>query len=176
MEGRTNLQLAKEKASRLEIAKQDGQQSASKYDYVKVKVLLGEDRNHYYVLSRFLISRSLTVTKIPHLKANKIALELKKYLVDSGLLEIPQVIKLMDLCHVPLRQGTAGKAHAAQERWRRHHQLRQLTRNVCMRCATTWPEGGGSIPDHWEQELATPACGGPDAVAAHISADCWQCL
>ena len=57
----------------------------------QVKVWLGEERAHYYVLSRFLISRSLTVTKIPHLKAVKIALELKKFCVDNGMLDISQV-------------------------------------------------------------------------------------
>lgn len=56
----------------------------------QVKVWLGDDRAHYYVLSRFLVSRSLTVTKIPHMKAVKIALELKKYCVDNDLLDIAQ--------------------------------------------------------------------------------------
>lgn len=59
---------------------------------LQVKVWLGEERLHYYVLSRFLVSRSLTVTKIPHLKAVKIALELKKFCVDNGMLDICQVI------------------------------------------------------------------------------------
>lgn len=36
-----------------------------KYDYVKIKVWLGENLDHYYILSRFLISRTLTVTKVP---------------------------------------------------------------------------------------------------------------
>jgi hypothetical protein len=62
-------------------------------------VWLGEERAHYYVLSRFLISRSLTVTKIPHLKAVKIALELKKFCVDNGMLDISQV-----WCNVASRQ------------------------------------------------------------------------
>jgi hypothetical protein len=53
-------------------------------------VWLGEEKAHYYVLSRFLISRSLTVTKIPHLKAVKIALELKKFCVDNDMLDISQ--------------------------------------------------------------------------------------
>ncbi|KAK9815940.1 hypothetical protein WJX72_012313 [[Myrmecia] bisecta] len=65
-------------------------QNASKYDFVKVKVWLGEAMNHYYVLSRFLICRMLTVTKIPHMKAVKIALEVKKYLVDNNHLDISQ--------------------------------------------------------------------------------------
>eukprot|EP00958_Prasinococcus_capsulatus_P020618 scaffold2707_cov417-Prasinococcus_capsulatus_cf.AAC.29 len=64
---------------------------ASKYDYVKVKVWLGAaSYNHYYVLSRFLLSRMLTVIKIPHVVAVKIALELKKLLVDHQLLDVSQ--------------------------------------------------------------------------------------
>ena len=45
---------------------------------------------HYYVLSRFLISRMLTVTKVPHQKAIKIALDVKKHLVDNDRLDITQ--------------------------------------------------------------------------------------
>ncbi|PWA64380.1 PGK [Artemisia annua] len=37
---------------------------SSKYDFVKVKVWLGDNADHYYVLSRFLLSRMLTVTKV----------------------------------------------------------------------------------------------------------------
>ena len=57
----------------------------------QVRVWLGTDQDHYYVLSRFLISRMLTVTKLPPLKAVKIALELKKALVDSERLNLTQV-------------------------------------------------------------------------------------
>ncbi|KAA6417525.1 MAG: 2-phosphoglycerate expressed [Trebouxia sp. A1-2] len=64
--------------------------TASKYDFVKVKVWLGEGMSHYYVLSRFLISRMLTVTKIPYMKAVKIALEVKKYLIDNNQFDVSQ--------------------------------------------------------------------------------------
>ena len=37
----------------------------------QVKVWLGENLSHYYVLSRFLISRMLTVTKIKHTKVGQ---------------------------------------------------------------------------------------------------------
>jgi len=37
----------------------------------QVKVWLGDNQDHYYVLSRFLISRMLTVTKVP---VNKVGL------------------------------------------------------------------------------------------------------
>ncbi|KAJ4834693.1 hypothetical protein Tsubulata_003594 [Turnera subulata] len=62
--------------------------ASSKYDFVKVKVWLGDNADHYYVLSRFLLSRMLTVTKIPNHVAVKIALELKKLLVDNSLLDL----------------------------------------------------------------------------------------
>lgn len=61
---------------------------------VQVKVWLqGGEKAHYYVLSRFLVSRALTVTRIPHMKAVKIALELKKFCVDNDLLDISQVCR-----------------------------------------------------------------------------------
>lgn len=70
--------------------------------------------SHYYVLSRFLISRMLTVTKIPYMKVSrgdavtlcafrpktdtlaciqavKIALEVKKYLIDNNQFDVSQV-------------------------------------------------------------------------------------
>ena len=60
----------------------------------QVKVWLqGGEKAHYYVLSRFLVSRALTVTRIPHMKAVKIALELKKFCVDNDLLDISQVCR-----------------------------------------------------------------------------------
>jgi hypothetical protein len=37
----------------------------------QVKVWLGESRSHYYVLSRFLISRMLTLSKIPYIKVGQ---------------------------------------------------------------------------------------------------------
>ncbi|KAL0400937.1 UNVERIFIED_CONTAM: hypothetical protein Slati_4123600 [Sesamum latifolium] len=64
--------------------------TSSRYDFVKVKVWLGESADHYYVLSRFLLSRMLTVTKIPNHVAIKIALELKKLLIDNSLLDVSQ--------------------------------------------------------------------------------------
>jgi len=52
----------------------------SKYDLVKVKVFL---EDHYYVLSRFLMSRILTLIKVPEKDAIKMTLEVKKHLVES---------------------------------------------------------------------------------------------
>ncbi|KAG6552523.1 hypothetical protein Mapa_005943 [Marchantia paleacea] len=76
--------------------------TSSKYDFVKVRVWLGDNSDHYYVLSRFLVSRMLTVTKIPNHVAIKISLELKKLLIDNSLLDVSQsdleanLFKLMD--------------------------------------------------------------------------------
>eukprot|EP00249_Psilotum_nudum_P009924 c22235_g1_i2 orf=321-1817(+) len=64
--------------------------TSSKYDFVKVRVWLGDNADHYYVLSRFLMSRMLTVTKIPNHVAIKISLELKKLLIDNSLLDVSQ--------------------------------------------------------------------------------------
>ena len=41
----------------------------------QVKVWVGENLAHYYVLSRFLISRMLTVTKVPQMKVRTCLLE-----------------------------------------------------------------------------------------------------
>jgi len=59
----------------------------SKYDFVKIKVLIAQ---HYYIFSRFLVSRILTLIKIQQKDAIKITLNLKKYLVDENKLEIEQ--------------------------------------------------------------------------------------
>jgi hypothetical protein len=49
--------------------------SSSKYDYVKIRVWLGPNREHHYVLSRYLISRMLTVTRVPQEKVNAALLD-----------------------------------------------------------------------------------------------------
>jgi 2-phosphoglycerate kinase len=61
--------------------------NSSKYDFVKVKVWL---ENHYYILSRFIVSRILTVTKVKFRDAVNISLQLKKRLVDLNLLNVSQ--------------------------------------------------------------------------------------
>ncbi|KAI9303720.1 hypothetical protein BJ944DRAFT_231913, partial [Cunninghamella echinulata] len=62
--------------------------SASKYDFVKVRVHLSDQ--HYYVLSRFILCRMLTAAQISYSHALRIALDLKKRLVDQGQLDISQ--------------------------------------------------------------------------------------
>ncbi len=61
--------------------------ASSKYDFVKVKVSLD---NHYYVLSRFIVSRILTAVNVNFTDSLKISLELKKRLVDLNRLDVTQ--------------------------------------------------------------------------------------
>lgn len=51
----------------------------SKYDLVKVKVSL---EDHFYVFSRFLISRILTLIKVKEKDSIRVTLEVKKMLVE----------------------------------------------------------------------------------------------
>lgn len=60
----------------------------SKYDFVKVQVFLSEE--HHYVLSRYLISRVLTSIRVKGSHAVKIAMDLKKKLVDANRMKITQ--------------------------------------------------------------------------------------
>ena len=57
----------------------------SKYDLVKVKVYLAD---HFYIFSRFLISRVLTLIKVKEKDAIKMTLDVKKSLVEENKLEI----------------------------------------------------------------------------------------
>ncbi|KAL3834645.1 hypothetical protein ACJIZ3_009381 [Penstemon smallii] len=105
--------------------------ASSKYDFVKVKVWLGEN-DHYYVLSRFLLSRMLTVTKIPNDVAIKIALELKKLLIDFSLLDVSQSDLEATLFKLMERQGY-GKEYISRYKMmtRFHHQRVPLVILVC---------------------------------------------
>jgi 2-phosphoglycerate kinase len=60
---------------------------AAKYDYVKVKIWL---ENHYYIFSRFILSRMLTLSLVSVQDSNKISLDLKKILVEANILELSQ--------------------------------------------------------------------------------------
>lgn len=59
--------------------------NGSKYDFVKVKVLL---RGHSYILSRFLVQRMLALILVGYRDSLKIALALKKRLVDANRFEV----------------------------------------------------------------------------------------
>jgi 2-phosphoglycerate kinase len=61
----------------------------SKYDFVKVKVYLSDE--HYYILSRFLTCRVLTAVKVHYDVAVRIALDLKKQLVDGNQFKTTQL-------------------------------------------------------------------------------------
>ncbi|WKA06607.1 hypothetical protein VitviT2T_024502 [Vitis vinifera] len=106
--------------------------ASSKYDFVKVKVWLGDNADHYYVLSRFLLSRMLTVTKIPNHVAIKIALELKKLLIDNSLLDVSQSDLEANLFKLMERRGY-GQEYINRYRMmtRFHHQRVPLVILVC---------------------------------------------
>ncbi|KAI4323820.1 hypothetical protein L6164_023399 [Bauhinia variegata] len=106
--------------------------ASSKYDFVKVKVWLGDNADHYYVLSRFLLSRTLTVTKIPNHVAVKIALELKKLLVDNSLLDVSQSDLEANLFKLMERRGY-GEEYINRYKMmtRFHHQRVPLVILVC---------------------------------------------
>eukprot|EP01022_Parablepharisma_sp_SALTPOND_P001928 TRINITY_DN1079_c0_g1_i1.p3 TRINITY_DN1079_c0_g1~~TRINITY_DN1079_c0_g1_i1.p3 ORF type:complete len:401 (+),score=68.05 TRINITY_DN1079_c0_g1_i1:9908-11110(+) len=87
-----DLSLPVEKKASKELAKptektKQKRRNYSKYDFVKIKVSVGE---HHFIFSRFLVSRILTLIKIQQKDAIKITLNLKKYLVDENLLELEQ--------------------------------------------------------------------------------------
>ncbi|KAJ9164046.1 hypothetical protein P3X46_023663 [Hevea brasiliensis] len=106
--------------------------ASSKYDFVKVKVWLGDHADHYYVLSRFLLSRMLTVTKIPNHVAIKIALELKKLLIDNSLLDVSQSDLEANLFKLMERRGY-GEEYINRYKMmtRFHHQRVPLVILVC---------------------------------------------
>lgn len=58
----------------------------SKFDMVKVRVLLGGE--HWFVFSRYILSKMLKVLLIPDKDAQRIAFELKRKLVSNGLLDV----------------------------------------------------------------------------------------
>ena len=57
----------------------------SQYDLVKTKVHL---LDHFYVFSRFLMSRVLTLIKVNDKDAIKITLDIKKHFVENQKTEV----------------------------------------------------------------------------------------
>lgn len=127
--------------------------AASKYDFVKVKVWLGDNADHYYVLSRFLLSRMLTVTKIPNHVAIKIALELKKLLIDNSLLDVSQSDLEANLFKLMERRGY-GEEYINRYKMmtRFHHQRVPLVILVC----GTACSGKSTIATQLAQRLNLP--------------------
>jgi hypothetical protein len=121
-----------EKDSPLPTIRFSSRNTSSKYDFVKVKVWLGDNADHYYVLSRFLLSRMLTVTKIPNHVAIKIALELKKLLIDNSLLDVSQSDLEANLFKLMERRGY-GEEYINRYKMmtRFHHQRVPLVILVC---------------------------------------------
>jgi hypothetical protein len=58
---------------------QIAKQSDNIYDMIKIKVHLNE---HFYIFSRYLISRMLTLCRVRKLDAIQIAKDIKKQLVE----------------------------------------------------------------------------------------------
>ncbi|RCV47019.1 hypothetical protein SETIT_9G577500v2 [Setaria italica] len=127
--------------------------ASSKYDFVKVKVWLGDNADHYYVLSRFLLSRMLTVTKIPNHVAIKIALELKKLLVDNSLLDVSQSDLEANLFKLMEKRGY-GEDYINRYKMmtRFHHQRVPLVILVCGTACT----GKSTIATQLAQRLNLP--------------------
>ncbi|XP_072963703.1 uncharacterized protein [Typha angustifolia] len=127
--------------------------ASSKYDFVKVKVWLGDNADHYYVLSRFLLSRMLTVTKIPNHVAIKIALELKKLLIDNSLLDVSQSDLEANLFKLMERRGY-GEEYINQYKMmtKFHHQRIPLVILVCGTACT----GKSTIATQLAQRLNLP--------------------
>ncbi|XP_078439835.1 P-loop containing nucleoside triphosphate hydrolases superfamily protein isoform X2 [Wolffia australiana] len=127
--------------------------ASSKYDFVKVKVWLGDNADHYYVLSRFLLSRMLTVTKIPNHVAIKIALELKKLLIDNSLLDVSQNDLEFNLFKLMERRGY-GKEYIDRYKMMTefHHQRVPLVILVCGTACT----GKSTIATQLAQRLNLP--------------------
>uniref|UniRef100_A0A7N0UUY2 2-phosphoglycerate kinase n=1 Tax=Kalanchoe fedtschenkoi TaxID=63787 RepID=A0A7N0UUY2_KALFE len=135
------------------IARFSSRNASSKYDFVKVKVWLGDNADHYYVLSRFLLSRMLTVTKIPNHVAIKIALELKKLLIDNSLLDVSQSDLEANLFKLMERRGY-GEEYINRYKMmtRFHHQRVPLVILVCgTACA-----GKSTIATQLAQRLNLP--------------------
>ncbi|KAI3830896.1 hypothetical protein MKX03_027956 [Papaver bracteatum] len=127
--------------------------ASSKYDFVKVKVWLGDNADHYYVLSRFLLSRMLTVTKIPNHVAIKIALELKKLLIDNSLLDVSQSDLEANLFKLMERRGYGEEyINRYNMMTRFHHQRVPLVILICGTACT----GKSTIATQLAQRLNLP--------------------
>nr|CCC93120.1 unnamed protein product [Trypanosoma congolense IL3000] len=81
---------------------------SSKYDRVKVKVYLSEE--HFYTLSRFILSRVLASCKLPTTVAVCVSLAVKKLLVDREMLNISQA-ELERSTLLVMAQHGYGNAH-----------------------------------------------------------------
>eukprot|EP00762_Andalucia_godoyi_P002029 ANDGO_02471.mRNA.1 2-phosphoglycerate kinase len=94
-------------SSRIKKSKR-GRTGSSKYDFIKTRVWID---THYYVLSRFLLSRILTTIRIPETSAVGIALDVKKALIDAGKLDISQTEFEHDHLFELMRSSGYGDSH-----------------------------------------------------------------
>ena len=85
------------------LADEQSKNPSSKYDFVKVRVNLNSE--HYYTFSRSLLCRVLQSIGVKVIDAVKMALDLKKLLVDKGKLEITQKTLERELFSLVLQNG-----------------------------------------------------------------------
>ncbi|KAJ3447778.1 p-loop containing nucleoside triphosphate hydrolases superfamily protein [Anaeramoeba flamelloides] len=76
------------------------------YDLVEVRCYL---QDHFYILSRYLISQILMFTQVPYHKSLRIAMDLKKKLVDEEKVNIDQEQMLKHLFEIMKKSGYGGK-------------------------------------------------------------------
>ena len=122
VDSKVNPEWAGGQAGRL-VGRERSRATSSTYDFVKIRVWLGEGHSH--VLSRFLLSRTLTASMVPFETAVKVSLEVKKCLVDADMLEVTQA-QLEETTFRFLRQRRLGEE--VVERFRllsAFHQRRQ---------------------------------------------------
>ena len=67
-------------------------QKISKFDMVKIKITIGKNQEHWFILSRFILSRLLKVIGIRNQDCTKIAFEVKRKLIIQGNLTIKEHI------------------------------------------------------------------------------------
>ena len=86
--------------------------SRTLYDLVKIKVWLTRPGGrtsgaHYYILSRYMLARSLQAASISHSSAIKASLLLKRHLVDNSVLSLDQETLERTLFDIILSNGLA---------------------------------------------------------------------
>lgn len=106
---------------------------SSKYDFVKVRIYL--DQVHYYILSRFLVSRVLMAARIDASHAIRMALDLKKRLVDQCCLDLSQNELELEIFQLMREYGYGEltiRFYKMLSHW--HHQRIPLVILISMNC------------------------------------------
>lgn len=102
----------------------------------QVKVWVGENLVHYYILSRFLISRMLTVTKIPQMKVGKCrALRSKLRLHTTHRCRTPLHSYLQCLVSMATETLLATWCRQSRSHWRSRSISWTMTSWTSLRCS-----------------------------------------